>query len=235
MRGVRPGGPGGRRAGQGRRVRRRLARRFRREAQPSENDLPDGAGRDRRGDDRRAGPAADAGRHHHRRRELPLPGRHRPRAAAARSGNALRRHGHQRRRVGARPRLLPDDWRREGGRRAARSDLQDAVARSGTDRADTGPRGPAEHRRAWLPALRSRGRGALCEDDPQRNRVRAHGGVRRGSQHPETRQRRQGKPRERRRDRAAQAPGALSIRFRFGGCDRAVAAGKRRHARGCSI
>ena len=46
-------------------------------------------------------------------------------------GHPLPRRRHVRRRVGARARLLPDDRRRQGGRRAARSDLRRARARQG--------------------------------------------------------------------------------------------------------
>ena len=45
----------------------------------------------------------------------------------------------ERRRLGPRPGLLPDDRRRERGRPAARSDLQDHRAREGQRRADAEP------------------------------------------------------------------------------------------------
>jgi len=51
-----------------------------------------------------------------------------------------------------------------------------------------GPRGDERHGRAGLPLLRPVGRRALREDDPQRHRVRADAGVRRGARHPEQRE-----------------------------------------------
>ena len=56
------------------------------------------------------------------------------------------------------------------------------------DRGDARPRGPHQHRRERLPALRPVGRGALREDDPQRHRVRPDAGVRRGLRHLPQRQ-----------------------------------------------
>ena len=72
--------------------------------------------------------AARAGRHRHRRRQLVLPRRHPPRQGAQGRGHPLRRRRHQRRRVGPRARLLPDDRRRAGRRRAPRADLRGARA-----------------------------------------------------------------------------------------------------------
>ena len=57
--------------------------------------------------------------------QLLLPGRHRPGQAAAGRTDPLRRLRDQRRRLGARAGLLPDDRRRDRARRAPRSDLQD--------------------------------------------------------------------------------------------------------------
>ena len=76
----------------------------------------------------------------------------------------LRGLRHQRRRVGPRERLQPDDRRRRGGGRAPAPDLRDA-------RAGEGPR---------LGARGSVGRGPLHQDDPQRHRVRPDAGLRRG-------------------------------------------------------
>ena len=53
---------------------------------------------------------------------------------------------HQRRRMGARARLLPDDWRRARSREASRSDLRDARARRSTRR--RAPRHARRPRRA---------------------------------------------------------------------------------------
>ena len=61
------------------------------------------------------------GRRHHRRRQHLLAGRHRAREKARRARRPLSRRRHVRRRVGPRARLLPDDRRRQGGGRAARS------------------------------------------------------------------------------------------------------------------
>ena len=55
---------------------------------------------------------------------------------AGRQGHRLHRRRHQRRRVGPRARLLPDDRRAGGSVRAARADLQDPRARQGDDRHD---------------------------------------------------------------------------------------------------
>ena len=74
------------------------------------------AGRDHRQDDRRARRGARAGRHDHRRRQHLLPRRHPPRGRAEGEGDPPRRRRDQRRRLGARARLLPDDRRREGRR-----------------------------------------------------------------------------------------------------------------------
>ncbi len=74
----------------------------------------------------------------------------------------------------------------------------------GARAAHPGPREGRRHRRARLPPLRpERGR-PLREDGPQRHRVRADGGLRRGAQHPAPRQRRARQQRDaRRRDHAA--------------------------------
>ena len=52
-----------------------------------------------------------------------------------REGHPLSRCRHQRRRLGSRARLLHDDRRRQGGRRASRPDLRGAGAGRGDDRA----------------------------------------------------------------------------------------------------
>ena len=101
-----------------------------------------------------------AGRHHHRRRQQLLPRRHRPRGGARGQGHPLRRRRHERRRLRARARLLPDDRGRAGAGRASRPDLQDdrpgrrgripdarpqrgAVCRPSRAISTAGPRAPA--------------------------------------------------------------------------------------------
>ena len=110
----------------------------------------------------------------------------------AAEGHPLRGRRHQRRRLGPGARLLPDDRRRAGGGAAPRSDLR---ARwrpaSATSPRTPGPRASRRHRRAGLPALRAERRRALRQDGPQRHRVRPHGRLRRGAEHPARRQRRQ--------------------------------------------
>ena len=63
-------------------------------------------------------------------------------------GHPLRGRRNQRRRVGARARLLPDDRRRAVGREAARADLRAARARRRRHCAHPGTRGHRRHRRA---------------------------------------------------------------------------------------
>src|SRR5260221_628253 len=82
-------------------------------------------------------------------------------------------------------------------------------------------------RRAGLPALRAEWRRPLCEDGPQRHRVRSHGGVWRRTEHPAPRQRRQDESLDRRRDDAAARSGALSVRLRSGADRRSLAARQR--------
>ncbi len=119
-----------------------------------------------------------------------------PRALRA-QGHPLRRRRHERRRVRPRARLLPDD-RRRGRRRQPTSTRSSRPSRPGVDAA---PRTPGPHRRPVdgrerLPALRAERRRPLREDGPQRHRVRDHGRVRRGPEHPAQRRRRQGRPPE---------------------------------------
>ena len=62
----------------------------------------------------------------------------------AAEGHPLRRRRHERRRLGPRARLLPDDRRRAGGRAAPRPDLRHAGARASASAPRTpGPRGDA--------------------------------------------------------------------------------------------
>ena len=108
-------------------------------------------------------------------------------AALKRARHPLSRCRHQRRRVGARTRLLPDDRRREGGGRAARSDLPRARAGRGRDRADAASRGARSAARAGLSPCRAERRRAFRQDDPQRHRIRADAGLRRGLRYPAAR------------------------------------------------
>ena len=77
----------------------------------------------RRRHGRRARGAAERRRHRDRRRQQLLPRRHRPRRVARAAGHPLRRRRHERRRLRARARLLPDDRRRatEPSRTSTRS------------------------------------------------------------------------------------------------------------------
>ena len=141
---------------------------------------------------RDADAAAGARRRHHRRRQLLLSRRHPPRQGAGRVGHPLRRRRHLGRRLGQGARLLPDDRRRRRGGGAARSDLRRARAARRRGAAHARAQRPADDRRARLPALRTERRRPLRQDGAQRHRVRAHGRLRRGAQHPAPRQRRQG-------------------------------------------
>ena len=112
------------------------------------------------------------------------------RGAPRRAGHALRRLRHERRRLGPRARLLPDDRRRRRRRRAA-SSRSSRRSRPAWRRRRARPAARASrHRRGGLAALRTARRGPLREDGPQRHRVRAHGRLRRGAEHPQERERR---------------------------------------------
>ena len=104
---------------------------------------------------------------------------------------------------------------------------RDAGPRRRDDRAHRGSQRAPQPVRAGLAPLRSERRGPLREDGPQRHRVRDHGGLRRGAEHPEARRRRPAPARGRRRDDAAARPGALPVRARPQGDRRAVAARQR--------
>ena len=93
--------------------------------------VPAGAPVDRH--DRAAAAGARPGRHHHRRRQLELPGHDAPRRRARGPRHRVHRRRHQRRHLGARERLLPDDRRLARGLRALRADLPDpGAARTAT-------------------------------------------------------------------------------------------------------
>ena len=137
-------------------------------------------------------PLLRARRHPDRRRQLVLPRRldRAKRLGAARA--PLRRLRHQRRRLGPGARLLPDDRRRAARSCSAwtRSSRRwrRARARSSGRPARAQPGSTAEQ--GYLHCGPS-GAGPLRQDGSQRHRVRPDGGVRRGAEHPQARQRRQ--------------------------------------------
>ena len=98
--------------------------------------------------------------------------------ALRRTGIALPRRRHERRRLGARARLLPDDRRRRGGRASGstRSSRRWRPA-AATSRATPGRDGRDAARRAGLPPCRAERRRPLRQDDPQRHRVRHDAGL----------------------------------------------------------
>ena len=106
--------------------------------------------------------AARRGRRDRRRRQLELPRLEAPRGRGRRAGDPLRRHRRVRRDLGTHRGLLPDGRRRRRRDRDPPARVRDARAR--------------ERLRARRPVRR----GALREDGPQRDRVRAHAGLRRG-------------------------------------------------------
>ena len=126
-------------------------------------------------------------------------------------GHPLRRLRHQRRRVRAGARLLPDDRRRGSGREAPGPDIQGDRARGRGRAAHPRQEGCSRYRRARIPALRPDRRGPLREDGSQRHRVRPDGGLCRRAEHPATRQRRQARAHPGCRDDAAARPGVLPI------------------------
>ena len=104
-------------------------------------------------------------------------------------GHPLSRCRHERRRLGPRARLLHDDRRRPRRPSTQLDPIFDTLAPGrGTIERDAGPRAPRSARRAGLPALRAGRRRPLRQDDPQRHRVRADAGLRRGLRHPAQRQ-----------------------------------------------
>ena len=103
-------------------------------------------------------------------------------------------------------------------------DPQDHRPGTRRDRADTRPQRRPGPGGAGLPALRAiRGR-ALRQDGAQRHRVRHHGRLRRGPEHPGQRRRRNPVRRALRRDRADGGAGVLPVRHQHRQGDRAVAA-----------
>jgi hypothetical protein len=102
-------------------------------------------------------PHLEARRHRDRRRQLLLHRRYSPRRKnCAEAGHSLCRRRHQRRRVGTRARLLPDDRRRAGHREAPRSDLSTLAPP-----VDAAPRTPGREKKG--PALRNT---AICTAGP---------------------------------------------------------------------
>ncbi len=165
----------------------------------------------------------EAGRRHHRRRQHALPRRHPPREGARREGHPPRRRRHQRWRLRTRARLLPDDRRRGRRSRAPVSAVCLDCPRGryvpADARAHRRPRPGGER----IPPLRTERRRPLREDGPQRDRVRDHGRVRRGAQHPPQRERRKRGARGRRGDRADGASRVLPVRHQHSRRDRGVA------------
>ena len=157
-----------------------VARGVRREAREAARGLGHGSGGRHHGqDDRRARRGARGRRHDHRRRQHALRRGHPARERAARERHPPRRRRHERRRLGLRARLLPDDRRRDRGRRPALPHLRVDRTWGRLRAAHAGPDGRAEPGRVRLLPLRPERRGALREDGAQRHRVRAHGRVRR--------------------------------------------------------
>ena len=153
---------------------------------------------------------------------------------AARAGAPLRRRRRQRRRLGPRARLLPDGRRRRRGGRAARS-RSSRRSRPASTRPDARrPRRRSGARGAGLAPLRPERRGPLREDGPQRDRVRADAGVRRGVERAQAREHRHARAGDRRGDDAAARPRPLQVRARPRGDRRSSGATARSSRPGCS-
>ena len=128
--------------------------------------------------------AAHAGRrHHHRRRQFLFQRRRPPRQRTQRQRHSLRRRRHQRRRLGTRARLLHDDRRSQRSRAAARSDFQDARARTRRHPAHSGPRKTAAAPPKTATSTAARRLRTLRQDGAQRHRVRHDAGLRRRLRH----------------------------------------------------
>ena len=176
-------------AGAGRRGRRSAPtslRGARREARAAARRLADGAGRRRRRRRSTSSPrCSSAG-------DIVIDGGNSyyhddiRRAEDARGeGHPLRRRRHERRRLGARARLLPDD-RRRATTSVQRLDPIFATLAPGVDAA---PRTPGRSGEPAAPpstatCTAAERRRPLREDGPQRHRVRPHGRLRRGPEHP---------------------------------------------------
>ena len=117
------------------------------------------------------------------------------------------------------------------GGRAAHADLRLPRPRRRRRRTDAHPRRRRRHaveRRARLAALRPQRCRPLRQDGPQRHRVRADGGLRRGAQRPRQGEHRRRGPRRGRRDGAAAASPVLPLRLRPRRHHRGVAPRQRR-------
>ena len=168
------------------------------------------------------GDAAGAGRHHHRRRQHLLQGRHPPRQGAEGQGHPLCRRRHQRRRLGPGARLLPDDRRRQGDVVEHLDPIfADAGARRRRHSAHARPRGPRSARRARLHPLRAERRRPFRQDGPQRHRVRADAGLCRRLRHPAD-------------ARPSELPADQRFDLNIAGHRRGLAARQRGLAPGCS-
>ena len=116
----------------------------------------------------------------------------------------LRRRRHERRRLGARARLLPDDRGPGPGGAAPGCRVRVACTQDRIGATHPRAREGRRHRRARLSALRTARRRAFRQDGAQRHRVRLHGGLCGRPEHPEERQYRQPAARRRRGDDPAQ-------------------------------
>ena len=208
-------------AGEGRCRRRRLDGGVRFKTVEAARGLADAAGRHHPQNRRRGRRAHGRGRHRHRRRQFLLPRRGRPGCRVGEEGYRLRRCRHQRRRLGPRPGLLSDDRRAGPGGEATRPDLCHARPRRRCGRqAGQGRR----HRALRLPPLRTERRRPFRQDGSQRHRIRRHGRLCRGHEHPESGQRRHGEAHCRRRDQPAADAAILPVRHRPAGGRRGLAA-----------
>ena len=172
-------------------------------------------------------PAHGKGRHDRRWRQFLLSRRHGPRQATGADRDPLCRCRHQRRRLGPGARILPDDRRAGRSGAASRRGFRLAGAEDRFGAAHAGPRQGRRHRRAWLPALRTKRRRPFRQDGPQRRRIRRHGGLCRGPEHPCQRQCRHQKTGSRRGDHAAPRPRILPVRPQHSRCRGSLAARQR--------
>ena len=103
-----------------------------------------------------------------------------------------------------------------GGEKAivekARPDLFDTGSRAWGCASHAWAGGVVRHRREWLPALRRKWSGSLCEDGPQRHRIRPDGGVCRRVGHPACGEHRQKAGHSRCRNDTATRTRALPVR-----------------------